>query len=100
MQKCKNCFHKNVCGKIMSNDSFWKQSEITEECYDYCEITDKYNNMITAFTGDFFWALEDKTALEDLNELIKSNDKTILEDINLLSELEFNLRHGQLKIIK
>lgn len=54
MNKCKNCFHKNVCGRIVNNDSFWKQSEITEECYDYCEITDKYNNMITAFTGDSF----------------------------------------------
>lgn len=78
--------------------------------------TDKFNNMISAFTCDFSLARENnkhscevgrpivKThqdngfKLADLDTEIKNGNERLNKDIDLLEELEFLLRTGQAEI--
>jgi len=63
------------------------------------EEINKYNNMIQSFSADFDLALGGY-CLTNLQQLINKKDSKLLKDIQLLSELDFNLRHGKIKIVK
>ncbi len=62
--------------------------------------TTKYNQMLTAFYCDFALAKDERMRLGDLDDLIKKSDERLLKDIKLLEELDFNLRHGKIKIVE
>lgn len=64
------------------------------------KLTDKYNNMISAFQCDFSLVRDGYSALAMLDKLIEENNPSILQDIGLLEELEIGLRYGKLKIIE
>lgn len=60
--------------------------------------TDKFNNMISAFTCDFILAKDGDFKLAELDTNINKGNKPLLEDIELLRELDFLLRSGQAEI--
>ncbi|MBQ9920138.1 MAG: hypothetical protein IJO49_04880 [Clostridia bacterium] len=62
--------------------------------------TTKYNFMISSFACDFYLAQEDCNKLRELQRMIDEKDEKLIKDIELLSELEFNLRHGKVKIVE
>lgn len=62
--------------------------------------TDKYTWMLQKFSGDFEIAVDEPSALRDLEELIFSKDKNLLDDIKKLWELTRRLTDGTVKIIE
>lgn len=61
--------------------------------------TTKYVEAITAFSADLELSTQGYK-LNSLQELIDARDSVVMRHINLLSELEFNLRHGKVKIVE
>ena len=62
--------------------------------------TTKYNAMISSFSADFGWLQQGDNKLKELQSMIDNQDPNLMKDINLLEELEFNLRHGKVKIVE
>lgn len=60
------------------------------------DVTDKYKNMIDAFSCDYILA---KEGLHKLSELNLDNEN-ISRDIKLLEELSWKIRRGIIKIIE
>lgn len=63
-------------------------------------VTEKYQNMIEAFSADFQIAIDDTSKLEDLANQIEHKAKRLMQDIDLLDELEYGIRYGKLIIIE
>ncbi len=63
------------------------------------EIT-KYNDMLSSFSADFWLAQKSDYKLKELQNMIDSKNPNLMKDIKLLEELEFNLRHGKVKIVE
>lgn len=65
------------------------------------DVTKKYENMIQAFECDFNlpFNYNDFTMFDDLRRLIQNKNERLVKDIELLQELSFGIRHGNLKII-
>jgi hypothetical protein len=63
------------------------------------DVTEKYKNMISAFSCDFQLAVEEDSNFS-IDKLIAENSKDIVADIDLLNELEFKIRHNQITIIE
>ena len=65
------------------------------------DVTKRYENMIEAFEGDFNlpFNYDDFTMFDDLKRLIRNKNKRLVKDIELLQELSFGIRYGNLKII-
>ena len=65
------------------------------------DVTKKYENMIQAFECDFNlpFNYDDFTMFDDLKRLIRNKNKRLVKDIELLQELSFGIRYGNLKII-
>ena len=65
------------------------------------DVTKKYENMIEAFECDFNlpFNYDDFTMFDDLKRLIRNKNKRLVKDIELLQELSFGIRYGNLKII-
>lgn len=61
--------------------------------------TTKYNAMLSSFSADFWLAQKGDHKLKELQNMIDSQDANLMKDIDLLEELEFNLRHGKVKIM-
>ena len=57
--------------------------------------------MIEAFECDFNlpFNYDDFTMFDDLKRLIRNKNKRLVKDIELLQELSFGIRYGNLKII-
>lgn len=73
------------------------------------DVTKKYENMIDSFNADYILALNDSYGINYMVQSLKriknkesltKKDEKLLEDLYLLSELDFNLRHGFIKIVK
>jgi len=64
--------------------------------------TEKYAGMVESFECDLTLAVEqgEKYGLDDLQVKIEHGDKKLLSDIELLKELSYGLRSGELKIVK
>lgn len=62
--------------------------------------TKKYNEMLSSFAADFYFAKQSDYKLKELQRMIDTKDERLMKDIELLSELEFNLRHGKVMIIE
>jgi hypothetical protein len=60
--------------------------------------TEKFNNMITAFSADFQLAIHGDAQMIDIDNQIKMRNARIMQDIDLLDELDFLLRYGQAEI--
>ena len=65
------------------------------------DVTKRYENMIQAFECDFNlpFNYNDFTMFDDLKRLIQNKNKRLVKDIELLQELAFGIRYGNLKII-
>ena len=65
------------------------------------DVTKRYENMIEAFECDFNlpFNYNDFTLFDDLKRLIQNKNKRLVKDIELLQELAFGIRYGNLKII-
>lgn len=66
---------------------------------DVAEVT-KYNEMISSFAADFYLAQQGDHKLQELQSMINNKTPHLTKDIELLEELDFNLRHGKLKIFE
>lgn len=66
------------------------------------DVTYKYENMIQAFECDFNLPFNygDFTMFDDLKRLIESKNERLSKDIELLQELSFGVRYGNLKIVE
>ena len=73
------------------------------------DVTDKYYNMLNSFRADNTIKVNEikdkefafgESYFEVEKRLIKNNDERLMNDIELLEELEFNLRHEFIKIVK
>lgn len=66
------------------------------------DVTKKYIEMISAFSADFNLITEynDEVYLEHFIHLIKKRNEHLMRDIDLLSRLEFDIRHGKVKIME
>ena len=62
--------------------------------------TTKYNAMISSFSADFCLDQQGDNKLKELQNMIDGQDPNLIKDIELLEELEFNLRHGKVKIVE
>jgi len=60
-------------------------------------VTDKYKGAIASITADLELALT-STKKFSVDNLIECKTERLLNDINLLSELDFDIRHGRIKI--
>ena len=56
--------------------------------------------MISSFSADFWLAQQGDNKLKELQSMIDNQDPNLMKDIELLEELEFNLRHGKVKIVE
>lgn len=63
------------------------------------DVTDKYYQMIAAFNADNVLKCNNKF-FEKEKKLFEKKDKRLMKDIDLLQELEFDLRHEFVKIVK
>lgn len=73
--------------------------EITHSLCDTEDMTAYYSDMIAAFSADFELAREGEHSLSDLQGKISNGDYLLGVDINKLSELDFRIRQGTLKIV-
>ena len=66
------------------------------------DVTYKYENMIQSFECDFNLPLNygDFTMFDDLRRLIENKNVRLCKDIELLQELSFGIRYGNLKIVE
>ena len=73
------------------------------------DVTNKYYEMLNSFRADNTLKVaeiqENKIAYDESffdieKRLIKNNDERLMHDIELLEELEFNLRHEFIKIVR
>ena len=66
------------------------------------DVTNKYLQMLEAFTSDFDlpYIHDDFKFFDELKKLIKEKDERMIKDIELLEELSFDLRRKKLKIVK
>lgn len=73
------------------------------------DVTDKYYNMLNSFRADNFIKVNEikhneiafgEPFYEVEKRLIKNNDERLMNDIKLLEELEFNIRHEYIKIVR
>lgn len=73
------------------------------------DVTDKYYNMLNSFRADNSIKVREikdneiafgESFYDVEKRLIKNNDERLMNDIELLEELEFNLRHEFVKIVK
>lgn len=62
--------------------------------------TTKYNNMISSFSADFWLAQQSNEKFKELQSMIDNQNPNLMKDIELLEKLEFNLRHGKVKIVE
>ena len=87
-----------VCEKLRNSISKDKIKAKNEEVKD---VTKRYENMIEAFECDFNLPFDynDFTMFDDLKRLIQNKNKRLVKDIELLQELSFGIRYGNLKII-
>lgn len=73
--------------------------EMANKCYK--DITSRYENMLTSFQADFSLATNyNELDYVDFRDLIRNKNDRILKDIELLSELEFKIRHNQIIILE
>ena len=81
-------------------DLDWKD-KIKAKNEEVKDVTKRYENMIEAFECDFNlpFNYNDFTMFDDLKRLIKNKNKRLVKDIELLQELSFGIRYGNLKII-
>ena len=63
------------------------------------DVTEKYKNMISAFSCDFNLA-KDNVKHFSIDNLIEGDCKGILANIDLLAELEFKIRRNQIVIME
>lgn len=65
------------------------------------DVTKKYAHMIERFECDFSLAMdeEDNFTLNSLQSQIDQRNEQLISDINLMGELAFGLRTGDLKIV-
>lgn len=73
------------------------------------DVTEKYYEMLNSFNADNNLKVAeikenkiayDKSFFEIEKDLIKNNNVRFMDDIVLLNELEFDLRHEFVKIVK
>lgn len=73
------------------------------------DVTEKYENMISSFESDYHLIMSDPYGINYMVQSLKriknkekltKNDEKLLEDLYLLCDLDFNLRHGFIKIVK
>lgn len=63
------------------------------------DVTQEYKYMISAFSADLELATQGYN-LNSIQRQIDNKDSTVLKDIELLSKLEFEIRHGRIKIVE
>lgn len=73
--------------------------KITKNLDDIEDMTTYYSDMIDSFACDFKLALDGKHSLSDLEDKINNKDYSLGTDIRKLSELDFRIRQGTLKIV-
>lgn len=83
-------------------DSLKKQIGINEIDKTKNDVTHKFEKMIQAFECDFNLPFNygDFTMFDDLRRLIENKNKRLCKDIELLQELSFGIRYGNLKIVE
>lgn len=59
-----------------------------------------YMFMLSAFAADLQMAIEEQMYIDEFKELLEEKNIRLVEDIVLLSELDFGLRSGKLKIVE
>lgn len=73
------------------------------------DVTDKYYNMLNSFRADNTIKIREikdneitfhKSFFDIEKDLIRENNVHYMEDVELLNELEFNLRHEFIKIVR
>lgn len=73
------------------------------------DVTDEYYNMLNSFRADNALKVREikeneiafhKSFFDIEKDLIKEDNVHYMEDMELLEELEFNLRHEFIKIVK
>lgn len=66
------------------------------------DVTYKYENMIQSFECDFNLPFNygDFTIFDDIRRLIENKNRRLCKDIELLQELSFGIRYGNLKIVE
>lgn len=73
------------------------------------DVTEKYYEMLNSFNADNNLKVAeikenkiayDKSFFEIEKDLIRNNNVRFMDDIELLNELEFDLRHEFVKIVK
>lgn len=73
------------------------------------DVTDEYYNMLNSFRADNAIKIREikdneiafhKSFFDIEKDLIRENNVHFMEDIELLNELEFNLRHEFIKIVR
>lgn len=83
-------------------DSLKKQISINEIDKNKNDVTYKFEKMIQAFECDFNLPFNygDFTMFDDLRRLIENKNIRLCKDIELLQELSFGIRYGNLKIVE
>ena len=73
------------------------------------DITERYKDMIDSFNADYIYAINSKYGISCMVQSLKrikfkrnltNQDIRLLKDLDSLNELNFNLRHGFVKIVK
>lgn len=73
------------------------------------DVTDKYYDMLNSFRADNTLKVREikdneiafgESYYDIERRLIKNNNERLMKDIELLEELEFDLRHENIKIVK
>jgi len=73
------------------------------------DVTDKYYDMLNSFRADNSLKVSEikdneiafgESYYDVEKRLIKNNNERLMKDIELLEELEFNLRHEIIKIVR
>lgn len=63
-------------------------------------VTDKYKGAIESFSADLQLAKSGLKELKELDKLLADNNERLLKDIDLLDELDFNLRYGNIMLVE
>lgn len=73
------------------------------------DITERYKDMIDSFNADYILAINSKYGIRFMVQSLKrikfkrnltNQDIKLFKDVVLLDDLNFNLRHGFVKIVK
>ena len=99
--KEKEELNKSDESKEQSSMKYYNLYKELEDKIKAKDVTKKYENMIEAFECDFNlpFNYNDFTMFDDLKRLIQNKNKRLVKDIELLQELAFGIRYGNLKII-